>query len=108
MQYLDDSKCIKQFPTSFDRSWMCQTPILDSISDLPDGYLPEDAWDTNLSVDTESLDAVVNDPDINLCIVLTKRVKDNDPENLLGYTLYNKYMCAGNRSRDEAYETWSR
>ena len=53
-----------------------------------------------------SLSSYVNDSAINLCLILTKRIANrSDPK---GFSLYNKYFCAGKDSATLGYETWSR
>ena len=42
---------------------------------------------------------------MNLCLVMTERVVD--PSNELGYSLFNRYDCAGEKSITLAFETWS-
>lgn len=59
-----------------------------------------------MKVDTSILDGVVDDTAINLCVVLTQRLYNASSET--GSTIYNRYLCAGDRSKDVAYETWSR
>jgi hypothetical protein len=103
LEYLDDGKCVKLFPGSTaDRTWQCPTPSLSKPSDAfqPDAILKD------VVVDTTALAGVVNDADVNLCVIVTQRVAD--PSSSTGVRLYNKYLCAGDYSANVAYETWSR
>ena len=100
MKYLDDSSCAKVFPSSYDRnSWSC--PI-----NFDESFVGADfAADNDLSsvdVDTSLLDDVVTNG-ANVCAVVTRRTVANGDTKLR-----HKYFCAGERSRDLAYETWSR
>lgn len=103
-EYLSDSKCAKLFPTELNREWTCGVPT-STAPPTDAGFQP----DTNLKdvhVDTAELGNIVTDEDVNLCIILTQRVADASAPT--GVTLYNKYLCAGDRSASVAYETWSR
>jgi hypothetical protein len=102
MQYLQDAQCAKLFPQNIDRNWACPIPVMESA---PDGYSPDSAL-LDVHVDTETLGALITDRDINLCVIMTKRVVDNSRAK--GFRLYNKYLCAGDRSAAVPYETWSR
>ena len=82
-------------------NFVCETSLIDEV---PSGFNLNDDLST-ISVDTESLDSIVTDPDINLCVIITKRVLQ--PKGLQPL-LYNKYLCAGSRSSNVAFETWSR
>lgn len=99
-EYLLDCDCNKIFPTSFDRDWQCEVPVL---STPPEGYQKDSAYN-ELNVDITTLAGIITDPDVRLCMVLTKRVKDAETGIV---SLYNKHMCVGNESKTEAYETWS-
>lgn len=92
---------MKIFPTTLNRDWSC--PIVSST--VPEGYQPDSIL-ADASVDTAELNPVVNDSDVNLCIILTKRVADASAAG--GVRLYNKYLCAGDYSATVPYETWSR
>jgi hypothetical protein len=101
LQYLDDSKCVKHFPSVYDRDYVCNVPIYDTV---PEGFQPEGPL-SSIKVDTNTLLKYVTDPDVNVCTVITKRVADKSSP--LGYSLYNKYFCAGDYSANTPYETWS-
>jgi hypothetical protein len=102
MQYLQDANCEKQFPTAVNRDWTCAIPVLDSA---PNGYCV-DATLVEAAVDVNTLGASITDTDVNLCVIVTKRVNDRSAPS--GVRLYNKYLCAGDRSAMVPYETWSR
>lgn len=102
LQYLDDENCVKKFPNGYDREWTCPVPEVDRI---PPGFQKEGEL-SSVSVDTTSLTKYVTDSAINVCTVVTKRVKDLTQPS--GFSLYNRYFCAGERSMNEGYETWSR
>lgn len=98
LQYLDDKYCIKKFPSKMDRSQTCPVAVLDSV---PEGYYPDgNLADTH--IDTTSLSNIVTNG-ANLCVILTKRVRQSDGSA----KLYNKYFCANELSKTEAFETWS-
>lgn len=104
LEFLDDGKCVKLFPEHIDREWSCGVPTT-TVPSEADGY-QADTLLANVAIDTTTLNSVVNDTDVNLCIILTKRVADASAPS--GVRLYNKYMCAGDYSATTAYETWSR
>lgn len=56
-----------------------------------------------LPVDTTSLAPYVTNG-ANLCLIVTKRVQSTTQKTP---QLYNKYFCAGDVSKLQAYETWS-
>ncbi len=99
LEYLQDSKCVKSFPSAYDRDgWKC--PVSFS-SDNVDGYhMDKDLWETD--IDTSSLESIV-DRNVNLCVTLTKRIGSGSDVKL-----YHKYFCLGDKGRDEAFQTWSR
>jgi hypothetical protein len=104
LEFLDDSKCVKVFPgDTADREWSCGIP---STTVPTQTGFQADTILADVSVDTLELDGVVNDPDVNLCVIVTQRVANASAPN--GVTLYNKYLCAGDYSATVAYETWSR
>lgn len=103
LEYLDDKYCAKIFPASFDRSWACPVPLLHSIDH---SHYQTDGQLQDMKVDTSILDDVVADTAVNLCVVLTQRLYNASSKT--GSTLYHRYLCAGDRSKDVAYETWSR
>lgn len=103
LEYLDDKYCAKIFPASFDRSWTCPVPLLSTIDH---SHYQTDGQLQDMKVDTSILDGVVADTAVNLCVVLTQRLYNASSKT--GSTLYNRYLCAGDRSKDVAYETWSR
>ena len=89
LEYLDDSKCVKKFPTNNARDFHC--PIsTQTTADLPAGYQPDQPFSR---IDVHPLSVVTNGADA--CVILTRRV-DGVP--------YNKYYCTPQSS---AYETWS-
>lgn len=90
LEYLDDSKCVKKFPTNNARDFHC--PIsTQTTADLPVGYFPDQPFSR---IDVHPLSVVTNGADA--CVILTRRV-DGVP--------YNKYYCTSPQS--SAYETWS-
>ena len=88
LEFLDDSQCVKQFPTNNARDFHC--PISTQASDLPEGYQPDQPFSR---IEVHPLSIVSNGADA--CVILTRRV-DGVP--------YNKYFCTTPRG---AYETWS-
>lgn len=102
LQYLDDGNCVKKFPKSYDREWSCPVPVTDQI---PSGFQQEGELST-ATIDTTALAKYVTDSAVNVCIVVTKRVKNLSQPS--GFSLYNRYFCAGDRSANDGYETWSR
>lgn len=101
LQYLDDSKCAKSFPSKYDREWGC--PIYSSPSNL-DGYV-EDTALSSIEVDTSVLSSIVPPTGAQLCVILTKRIRGLDDAS--STKLFNKYFCV-NGAEATAYETWSR
>ena len=98
LEYLDDSKCVKAFPSSFDRnSWSC--PITYD-EDNTVGFDLDRAL-SHANIDIDSLGNMVTNG-AHVCAIITRRV-GTGPE----MKLYHKYYCAGDSSRDDATETWS-
>ena len=119
LQYLDDSLCSKKFPltskvsslksetvldSSDQSSFVCDVALSDEAPEADSGFVLNDDF-SKILVDVESLDPIVTDTDINLCVIVTKRVSRHKG---LQPKLYNKYLCAGSRSANVAFETWSR
>jgi len=114
LQYLDDSQCAKVFPTTNNRDMSCNTNILDGsnsndndkiLSLLKNDYYYDIQKLSDVNVDVNTLSSIVTS-DANVCVILTKRIKNyNNNDNKI--ELLNKYYCAGNHSRDDAWETWS-
>ena len=118
LQYLDDSLCSKKFPltskvsnskaeTALDSdksSFVCDVALSDEAPSSESGFVVNGDF-SKIIVDVESLDPIVTDTDINLCVIVTKRVSQ---QKGLQPKLYNKYLCAGSRSANVAFETWSR
>jgi hypothetical protein len=101
LQYLDDSKCVKKFPSVYNRDWTCPAAIVKEAPGFQiDGELSE------MKVDTSSLAKYVTDSSVNACLVVTKRVANSSA--VQGFSLYHRYFCAGEKSASEGYETWSR
>ena len=101
LKYLDDSKCAKIFPSSYDTDFRCPGSI-SSLEDLPPGYVEDQPFSTEIPIDISTLPALGLDPATRACLVLTRRVQKHD-----SFHLYNKYLCNGADSRDGAHETWS-
>lgn len=91
---------MKIFPEKFARDWHCEVPIRSQPSA---GYGKESTLDA-VKVDTYTLGDLIPDPQVNLCVIATQRVKQASGE----VALFHKYLCAGERSTQTGYETWSR
>lgn len=104
LEFLDDSLCQKVFPSQMIRSTRCNTTIIDSylIPELEEQGYSRDASLSMINVDTITLTTLVDDEDVNACVVLTKHVQDGDD-----IVLFNKYLCLDDRSVNNAVETWS-
>jgi len=110
LKYLDDAYCVKKFPGNFSRHSFCPISVL-SEPPTQDGYVSDKdfagdngfQYMNKLPVDTSSLSPYVTNG-VNLCLIVTRRVKA-ESEKLP--SLYNKYFCAGESSRTDAFETWS-
>lgn len=100
LEYLDDSKCAKVFPSSFDRnSWSCPVTYTSDNDQLIGFEMDQPLSFAN--VDILSLeDKITNGASV--CVIVTKRVGSGN-----AMKLYHKYYCAGEHSRDDATETWS-
>jgi len=105
LKYLDDSECVKKFPSNIDRNYQCNTKIYEDSNEinllLQKGYNYDTQQLYNINVDIEKLLSLIT-TNANVCVILTKRIKVESKIELL-----NKYYCAGNHSRDEGFETWS-
>ena len=99
LEYLDDRKCAKAFPSSYDREWFC--PIVYDEKHVNVSDFDIDKHLSYVNVDTSLLADVVTNG-ASVCAVLTKRLQSDS-----GATLYHKYFCAGESSRDVPSETWS-
>jgi hypothetical protein len=75
------------------------------LSTVPEGFQAEGPL-SSMKVDTTTLAQFITDTDVNVCVVVTKRVKDASVSQ--GFKLYNKYLCAGEYSAQTPFETWSR
>eukprot|EP01035_Chromulina_nebulosa_P040113 gene40113-54233_t len=105
LQYLDDSLCAKKFPSTVKdvSSFVCDATLSEEAPTLDSGFVLNGDFN-NITVDIDSLDPIVTDTDVNICVIVTKRV--SQPKGLKPL-LYNKYLCAGSRSANVAFETWS-
>ena len=90
LEYLDDSKCAKVFPSAPTRNIKCATS---SDSEPPLGFAPDLPFS---QIRPESLEGVVTNG-ADACVILTRR-------GLGGQQLFNKYFCT---PQGQAYETWS-
>jgi len=103
---LDDKLCAKTFPDldidTFS-NFVCEASLSVEQPQPTYGFQLNGPF-KDIEIDINELDYVVTDEDVNICIILTRRVAKSDNTS----DIYNKYLCAGNRSRSDAYETWSR
>lgn len=103
---MDDSLCAKKFPSTVQdvSSFVCDVTLSDEAPTSDSGFVLNGDF-SKISVDIDSLDPIVTDTDVNICVIVTKRVSQQK-----GFkpALYNKYLCAGSRSANVAFETWSR
>ena len=93
LEYLDDSRCQKQFPSSFSRDWQCRTLSSDLSGFYPDGPIE------SIFVNTSGIPAALKDALALLnwqAIVVRRDAKGQ---------AYYKYVASG--SQQEAWETWS-
>mmetsp|Transcript_8462 Transcript_8462/g.12606 ORF Transcript_8462/g.12606 Transcript_8462/m.12606 type:complete len:481 (-) Transcript_8462:1-1443(-) len=107
LQYLDDSLCAKIFPdldVDTYSNFICEASIMDQEPPSTSGFQLNGPL-KDIEIDINSLDSVVADEDVNLCVILTRRVSKSESSS--GELIYNKYLCASNRSSSDAYETWS-
>jgi len=106
LEYLDDSKCVKKFPSNNDREYQCNTKIYEDGSTInllfQQGYNYDNQQLYNINVDVDKLLSIIT-TNANVCVILTKRIQNNENKT----ELLNKYYCAGNYSKVEAFETWS-
>jgi len=89
LEFLDDSKCVKRFPSNIARDFRCPISYED-LDELPVGYKIDVPF---AQIEVHPLDSVTNGADA--CIILTRRVNG---------VPYNKYYCT---PQSTAYETWS-
>jgi len=83
LQYLDDSKCAKKFPSAqADREWACPINVKDEV---PSGYF-EDSPLSEVKIDTSTLSSIVT-TGADICVILTRRVLVSSGE----VKLFNKY-----------------
>lgn len=73
-----------------------------TIGEAPEGYSRDTDLD-QVQVDTTSLQGVLSSQ-ANVCLILMKRVLDATGKQVL----YNKYFCADDRSKTQAFQPWSR
>ena len=114
LEYLDDRLCQKVFPsyTSSDsRSFTCSVSPTSRSSAEAMGYVPEAPFSAASRVDTSTLLHHVSEKlheSVRLCMSLVRRVVAQ--EGVGGQDdvqLYTKYVCLGEASVSDAYETWS-
>jgi hypothetical protein len=101
LQILDDAQCAKVFPGNGappNREWVCPATVLPNASMLPVGFVPDGTPLSQVPVDTTSLADLVPDT-VNLCLIVIQRVASATAP--AGVSIYNKYFCAGDRSRDQ-------
>lgn len=113
LTYLDDSKCQKLFPSLptsglVDTAFQCSANVNVLTPEeqeglLAKGYLPETSLDQLSIIDSESLANIISS-NVNLCMIVTKRVVVSDTNEV---KLYNKYFCNGVQSVQDSFETWS-
>lgn len=108
LQYLDDALCVKKFPSNYDRDSTCNVEILDynEVDNLlKQGYYSESLNGLkDIKVDTTTLSESLNS-NVNLCIILTKRIYKTIEKTEIN--TFNKYLCNGEFSKNDVYETWS-
>jgi hypothetical protein len=72
LEYLDDAKCVKKFPSSYDREWSCPVRYNEEDSQL-DGYTAANLPLNEVSVDINTLSKIVSPEDANICLIVLKR-----------------------------------
>lgn len=111
LQYLEDSECIKKFPSSYDReNWQCPVTTsadqVDRLEGLGYTFSDENATSGNFSppVDTSTLTDLLrsHNNDAQACLILTRRINKDGKLQLM-----NRYLCA-NSAEYAGFETWSR
>lgn len=106
LEYLDDNKCAKVFPTTSTRNLKCAASMSSSSGSLPPGFAPDAPF---TQIRPESLDGVVTNG-ADACVILTRRVARGISRNQAYLDsppllqLFNKYFCT---PQGQAYETWS-
>jgi hypothetical protein len=90
LQYLDDSKCAKVFPSNTLRNLTCEASFVADNAQLPPGFEPDSPF---AQISPNPLDQVITNG-VDASVILTRRV---------GGALFNKYYSTPFR----AYETWS-
>jgi hypothetical protein len=83
LTYLDDKYCQKKFPSQSDREWTCPV-FYDAAHTVDAKGFSADSPLAEVEVDVQSLAAIVDPAEANICISLTRRTADG--------LLYNKYV----------------
>ena len=103
LEFLDDKYCRKKFPkikTNY-RKFTCPTNIL---SNPPVDYYPDQSL-KSVYINLEELNIILNKfQHSNACIILTKRVQQDNQSPIRAY---NKYYCNGLDSAFTGFEAWS-
>ena len=92
LEFLDDAKCVKKFPTNFDRDFMC--PVLFPNSGL--GY-NLDVTEDKIVTDKTALSGIATAHNVSIEVIMIRRTQSD---------VYYKYMTDG-ESYWTPWETWS-
>lgn len=108
--YLHDEKCLKVFPSKVDRDFSCPLPAYNP-DELGPGWVKDAPLSSALRshIDTSTLQKYVSSTSVHACIILTRRVKIPSPSILTNgnLTRYNRFLCLGEKSVTDAFQTWS-
>ncbi len=95
LQYLQDTKCAKVFPSNPARDLFCEASVFRAKEELPTGFTLDGPF---AEIRPDALDHIVKNRSVDACVILTRRVGGSRGQ------LFNKYFCTQPRG---AYQTWS-
>jgi hypothetical protein len=95
LQYLQDTKCAKVFPSNPARDLFCEASVFRAKEELPTGFTLDGPF---AEIRPDALDHIVKNRSVDACVILTRRVGGSRGQ------LFNKYFCTEPRG---AYQTWS-
>lgn len=96
LEYLDDSKCVKVFPSTYDRDWTSPLRV-SAIPPASEGWSQDTGSFADFSINNTALTSLAGDA--NVCAILIRRV-EGDPAP------YFRFLCSEGDDVN-AYETWS-
>ena len=96
LEYLEDTHCIKAFPSTYDRDWTSPLRV-STVPPASEGWAQDTGSFADFPINNTALTSMAGDA--NICAILIRRV-EGDPSP------YFRFLCAEGDDIN-AYETWS-